>query len=82
MNELRALQQEIVACERCPRLRAHARAMAQIKRRAYQDHEYWGKPVPSFGDPKASVLYQRVTNANAASDQLARLIEAWIEKAA
>ena len=56
MNELAVLQQEIVACERCPRLRAHARAMAQIKRRAYQDHEYWGKPVPSFGDPEASVL--------------------------
>jgi uracil-DNA glycosylase family 4 len=56
MNELRILEQEIVACERCSRLRDHCREVAQMKRRAYRDHEYWGKPVPSFGDPKARVL--------------------------
>jgi uracil-DNA glycosylase len=56
MNELAILQSEIVACERCPRLIAHCREIAHVKRRAYRDQEYWGKPVPSMGDPNASVL--------------------------
>ena len=45
-----------MSCELCPRLRAHCREVAQIKRRAYRDHEYWGRPVPSFGDPAARLL--------------------------
>jgi uracil-DNA glycosylase family 4 len=56
MNELADLQSRIVACDLCPRLRDHCREIAQIKRRAYLDQEYWGKPVPSFGDPEARVL--------------------------
>jgi len=56
MNELAALQSEIVACTRCPRLRDHCRHIAQVKRRAYLDHDYWGQPVPSFGDPQARVF--------------------------
>ncbi|MFP5275960.1 MAG: uracil-DNA glycosylase [Acidobacteriota bacterium] len=47
---------EIVDCERCDRLRAHCTNIAQVRRRAYADQEYWGKPVPSFGDPAARVL--------------------------
>jgi uracil-DNA glycosylase family 4 len=47
---------EIISCERCPRLRQHSTEIAQIKRRAYRDHTYWGRPVPSFGDPAARVL--------------------------
>jgi uracil-DNA glycosylase family 4 len=39
----------IVACRRCPRLRAHCRQVARVKRRAYLEETYWGKPVPSFG---------------------------------
>jgi uracil-DNA glycosylase len=50
------LAAQIVACERCPRLIEHCRNMAQIKRRAYLDQEYWGKPVPGFGDPRARLL--------------------------
>ena len=50
------LNQEIVACTRCPRLLAHCQAIAREKRRAYKDWEYWGKPVPGFGDPEARVL--------------------------
>lgn len=53
---LQVLMTEVVACERCPRLREHSREIAVTKRRAYLDWEYWGKPVPSFGDPKARVL--------------------------
>ena len=53
---LAVLNARIVACELCPRLRAHCMAIAREKRRAYRDWEYWGKPVPSFGDAKARVM--------------------------
>jgi uracil-DNA glycosylase family 4 len=55
-NSLEILQSEIIACLRCPRLRQYTSEIAQIKRRAYRDWDYWGKPVPSFGDPRARVL--------------------------
>lgn len=50
------LQQEIIHCNRCPRLREHCVNIATVKRRAYLDWEYWGRPVPAFGDPEARVL--------------------------
>ncbi len=53
---LQILQEEIVNCVRCPRLREHCARIAQVKRRAYRDFEYWGKPVPAFGDPQARVV--------------------------
>jgi len=53
---LAQLMREVTACELCPRLRAYCQRIAQEKRRAYRDWEYWGKPVPSFGDPKARLL--------------------------
>ena len=53
---LAALNARIVACELCPRLRAHCTEVARTRRRAYTDWEYWGRPVPSFGDPKARVV--------------------------
>ena len=53
MAELNA---RVVSCERCPRLRAYGAEVARVKRRAYLGHEYWGRPVPSFGDPMARVL--------------------------
>ena len=56
MNELAVLERKIVACNRCPRLREYCREIARVKRRAYRDQVYWGKPVPSFGDPQARVL--------------------------
>src|SRR6266851_2864209 len=55
-DSLKILNREIVACELCPRLRTYDREVARVKRRAYLDWEYWGKPVPGFGDPKARVL--------------------------
>jgi uracil-DNA glycosylase family 4 len=54
--ELTILQSKIVACTRCPRLRDYIREVARVKRRAYLEQDYWGKPVPSFGDPDARVL--------------------------
>jgi len=53
---LEQLNREVVACTRCPRLVSHCRRVAQEKRRAYLDWQYWGRPVPGFGDPKARVL--------------------------
>jgi uracil-DNA glycosylase family 4 len=46
----------IVSCERCPRLRAYCRTVAQEKKRAYRDETYWGRPVTGFGDPDARLL--------------------------
>ncbi len=51
-----ALAAEIVACVRCPRLVAYRQAVAATRRRAYQHEEYWGKPVPGFGDPAARLV--------------------------
>ena len=53
---LALLQEEIVGCTQCPRLREYCSQVATVKRRAYLDWTYWGKPVPSFGDPQARVL--------------------------
>lgn len=50
------LTREIVSCERCPRLRAHCAEIARVKRRAYRDETYWGRPVPGFGDPAARLV--------------------------
>ncbi len=52
-SSLRDIAADVVACERCPRLRAYCAAVAREKRAAYRDETYWGKPVPGFGDPKA-----------------------------
>ena len=56
LSAIAKLQHEIAQCEKCPRLREHCRHIAEVKRRAYLDWEYWGKPVPSFGDEKARLL--------------------------
>ncbi len=56
LPSLDSLQQSVVACRRCPRLIQHCRLVASLKRRAFRDWEYWGKPVPSFGDPQAGLL--------------------------
>jgi uracil-DNA glycosylase family 4 len=53
---LKILNERIVACDRCSRLRQHCAEVARVRRCAYADWEYWGKPVPSFGDEKARVL--------------------------
>ena len=46
----------VLNCTKCPRLLEHCQTVARQKRRAYRDQDYWGKPVPSFGDPNARVL--------------------------
>jgi uracil-DNA glycosylase family 4 len=55
-EKLVELQSEITACNLCARLRDHCVSIAAVKRRAYLDWEYWGKPVPSFGDREGRLL--------------------------
>jgi uracil-DNA glycosylase family 4 len=55
-SSLKVLNAGIVACDRCPRLREYCAEVARARRRAYADCEYWGLPVPSFGDEQARVL--------------------------
>ena len=53
---LTILNREVITCTCCPRLVVYRKQVAREKRRAYRDCEYWGKPVPGFGDPEARVL--------------------------
>ena len=55
-DSLKKIEQQVIACRRCPRLVEYRCRIAREKRRAYRDWEYWGKPVPGFGDPKARLL--------------------------
>ena len=55
-TKLEELNNEIIACRKCERLVAWREEVARVKRRAYRDQEYWGRPVPGFGDPRARIL--------------------------
>jgi uracil-DNA glycosylase family 4 len=56
VTTLDEVNQVLVNCRRCPRLVAWREEVARTKRRAYRDWEYWGRPVPGFGDPRARLL--------------------------
>jgi uracil-DNA glycosylase family 4 len=56
MRDIKAIEAAVVRCQRCPELRAYAAQVAREKKRAYRDSEYWGKPVPGFGDPEARLV--------------------------
>jgi uracil-DNA glycosylase family 4 len=53
---LRELEREVVACRRCPRLVAWREEVARVRRAAFASEEYWGRPLPGFGDPDARVM--------------------------
>lgn len=55
-SALDQLNQEIIACTRCPRLAAYCQQIGREKRRAYREWDYWARPVPGWGDHKARVL--------------------------
>jgi len=55
-SSLDSVNRAIVACSRCPRLRAYCRRVAREKKREFREWKYWGKPVPGFGDPEARLL--------------------------
>ena len=54
--KLEKIQRQVIRCTRCPRLVEYREKVAREKRRMFRDWEYWGKPVPSFGDPSAELL--------------------------
>lgn len=56
MDSWQQINDAVVACESCERLTSHCRSIAAKKRRQFIDWEYWGKPVPNFGDPSARLL--------------------------
>src|SRR5438067_12200023 len=56
LSTIPSVNRTIVACTRCPRLRAYCRRVARDKKREFRDWEYWGRPVPGFGDPDARLL--------------------------
>jgi len=55
-KSIAALDKAITACTLCPRLVSWRNEVAITKRKAYADHDYWGKPVTGFGDPKAEIV--------------------------
>jgi uracil-DNA glycosylase len=56
VGELAALEERVTRCRRCPRLVEWRERVAREKRAAFADQEYWGRPVPGFGDPDARVF--------------------------
>jgi len=70
---LTILNREVVACTCCPRLVAYREQVAREKRRAYRDWEYWGKPVPGFGDPQARVLVMGLAPGAHGSNRTGRM---------
>ncbi len=55
-SSIAAVSRAVIACERCPRLRSYCTMIARVKRRAYRDQEYWGRPIPGFGDVRARLM--------------------------
>ncbi len=53
--ELKSIHAQVTRCRRCPELRAYCREVAQRKRKAFADVNYWGRPVPGFGEPRARI---------------------------
>jgi uracil-DNA glycosylase family 4 len=56
LDALLEVEREVVACRACPRLVAWREQVAQERRAAFRDQEYWGRPVPGFGDPDARIV--------------------------
>ena len=52
----RNLADRIISCESCSRLRTYCGEVARVKKKAFKDWDYWGKPLPGFGDPHARLL--------------------------
>ena len=55
-EQLAVIEDEIINCRKCPRLVLYLEKVARVKRRAYRDWTYWGRPVPAFGDPHARLM--------------------------
>jgi len=81
-----ALAAEVVGCERCPRLRAWCREVADKKVRRFANDDYWGRPVPAFGDPRATLLVVGLAPAAHGANRTGRMFTgddsgAWLFRA-
>jgi uracil-DNA glycosylase family 4 len=56
MPTLETIERRVVACRRCPELRAYCAEVGRVKKRAFRDQDYWARPVPGWGDPAARVV--------------------------
>jgi uracil-DNA glycosylase family 4 len=72
-DTLRALEAEVVDCRRCPRLVAWREKVATERRAAYLEQEYWGRPLPGFGDPDARLLVVGLAPAAHGGNRTGRL---------
>jgi uracil-DNA glycosylase family 4 len=80
------LAERVASCERCPRLRKHCLAVAHAKRRAFLHEDYWGFPVPGFGDPDASLVIVGLAPAAHGANRTGRMFTgdssgAWLYEA-
>ncbi|MEM8883740.1 MAG: uracil-DNA glycosylase [Planctomycetota bacterium] len=67
------LRTEVIACTRCPRLREHCAEVARVKRRAYRDESYWGRPIPRFGRADARALVLGLAPGNHGANRTGRV---------
>lgn len=70
---LQQIREEVIACRRCPRLVAYRERMAREKKKQFRGDEYWGKPVPGFGDPRARLVLVGLAPAAHGSNRTGRV---------
>jgi uracil-DNA glycosylase family 4 len=73
IDSLETIAADVVACKSCPRLRAHCMEVSRTKRRAYADQDYWGLPVPGFGDASARLVVVGLAPAAHGANRTGRL---------
>jgi uracil-DNA glycosylase len=74
MSHLAELNQKIPQCELCPRLRSYCRQVAQERKKQFAQDEYWGKPVPGWGDENAHILIVGLAPAAHGSNRTGRML--------
>jgi uracil-DNA glycosylase family 4 len=67
------LDRDVINCERCPRLRTYCKAIALEKKKAFRDQEYWGRPIPNFGDSNAKLLIVGLAPAAHGANRTSRM---------
>lgn len=72
-DSVEKLADDIVECERCPRLRAYCEQVAQGKKKAHRSETYWGRPIPNFGDPKARFVILGLAPAAHGANRTSRM---------
>ena len=72
-DSLDRVRREVVECRRCPRLVGYRERVAQEKKREFRDEDYWGRPVPGFGDPHARLVAVGLAPAAHGSNRTGRV---------